>query len=372
MKKTLLLLLTFYSAMAISQKREEGLLLAFSSQNNTYTTLFLTFKNKRVELRQSCPFIIIPEKSQDWRTTGKLMFMQKDTLNCAYYEELYGLTLFTNLSSVLNFKDTFFYDFKKPTEEEIKIDLEKERVKNSWNNETYNDELAMALSQTNIYDNSGLEVIYIFYPFVTLGHWNSTSGGAHPNWGERIITDEINDSLFKDKMPYTIQPKKYYVDNERTFGCCNLNDSLFTLLNQQAIKGIFIDTFDDSMSDSTYGISNASDAYSIIDRVNGEPHCLLRADVPASYATSGDYSLTVEIDMGVIDQRLKKSSKYEISSDNGEYGITFQDHFLRVYDRSDKLIYELKLENSFTKIILEEWSYGLALTEWKKILKSKK
>jgi hypothetical protein len=370
--KILFGILICYSATAFSQNKENGVLISYVSTDSKYTTILLTIENDKVKYFRSYPFTIVPEKSEENNLTGKLLFLLVDTLSQTNYEKSYGLIVLHDLKKALNFKDTFEVDNPIPTEEEIKLELEKEHGITDWNDEDAKEILENAIRELRFYENYGINISYIFYPHITLMEWGeSYTGGAHGNWYNYEFTNKFYNSFSTG----SIRIPNLLDSNDRLWDCEEMNDSLFSLLEQEAIEGKFIDKFThyeeenpDNYKDS-YFIGDPSDTYCILDRINGEPHWLIRADAPADYANSGDYALTVQIDLGVIDERYKKNNKYEISSPENHYGIDIQSNILRVYNSNDKLIYEYELRNTFAKVILEEWAMGKQLTSWKEILK---
>ena len=374
--KVLLGLLIFFSTRCFSQGNEEGLLLSYSSKEDNgdmhYTTLFLTVNDNIIKLEKVFPFVIIPDKSENkdgyYQPTGKLFFLQVDTLSYSYSDKEFNFKMFDNLDSVNNFKSKCVIDTAgPPTEEDVRIEMQKEKEKNNWDQETYDDELEMALNSRDFYLSSGIEIIYIFYPFITLNYtWGDYGGGAHANWGEKTISDKIEELFPNNEQARQIQDNEKH-NYENNYQCCEITDSIFNSLQKEAHDGNFIDAVGSTSENLSLAIDDPDDSYSILDWVNGEPHCLVRADAFAGYAESGDYYLTVQLDNGVIDKHYKNKGKHEISDPNGNYSLTISENTLRVFNQNEKLLFKYKL-NNFSKVILEEWAFGNTLKEWGKAL----
>ena len=360
-----------------SDKDQYGLLLVVRSSEDKYKTVFLEIKHSKIKTVKEYPFIIYPEKTISESQKEYLNTLNEDEANeASYYDDVTGnlkyickdiiknswngfeskFIIFWNLDSAINFKDTFLVE-EKPTIREL-IENETDSVSE--------EDVAWML---NTYENYTYEIDYLLFPYITFTYSGGYNGGAHPNWFSCQKTEYFD--AFSDST-YSIEYHNTYnyfdFNHEINLNCCKREDydSLFQLLQFQADSGNFIDGFDQDYSNSGYKI-RMDDIYEILEEINGEPHWILRGNADASYAQSGDYSLTTEIDVGVINNSYKKKGNYEILSPDGKYGLVIDGQNLKVYNNS-KLIYEYSIGKGYY-VIGEEWALNNKIEIWKNTLK---
>ena len=365
MSRRYILLMFLIFSFLQTQSKERGLLFSVWTDEG-YKSVFVILNNDTVTSLRTFPFIIVPQKARKENDallpSGKLFFLQKDTIIYTFANQAITLRVFDNLKSIENFKDTFEFDNGgEPTEEEIKQQLLKEKVENNWDSSTYQDALETAMSSRRNYDVSTLSVSYVYYPYITLTkHWDGYGGGAHPNFSEEEYTTDIFD-LFSTTDINTIQITKRNIrqgeDPYDKNSCCSFNDSLISLLQDNIDDGNFVDGASGDREEV-----NLSKVYTLLFWKNGKPHCFMQVDVGASYAGSGDYEATAQVDAGVFCDYASKEMPqfkggYELRIDN-EKGVA------SVCNSKNKVI----LTHPAWHIVLEEWSTGEELLKWKKEL----
>lgn len=340
------------------------MLLSLSSGDRQYATVFMTISGDKVSSYDTFPLLIIPEKTIKNKPTGALSFMK--TTSVAPQEDVnstsVGLITFPTLYKALYFKDTASIDTTTYTEEELKEEIENVHGKQDWDSEEAQELLDSAKQEVgyNYYEDLQLKVVYISYPFITLRECGEGyTGGAHGFWFDKEVTNYLSSLFPRYQVP--LEPEESYFIPELN---CVHNDSLIALLQEKVNNGDFID----ERQDTTGGYSGDTafrNPYCVLERVKGVPHWKLRGDVSASYAQSGDYEFTAEVDLGVMDKYHTKKSKYAISSPDGQYGMSVKGNKLNVFNSANQIIGTYKLPFKMENVVQEEWASDQALTKWK-------